>query len=78
VSGKSRTVPLFPLSWSHFVRLPSIKNDAARQFNEKEALRGGWSFRQLERQIATQFYERAKRSQRKLTARGRPEDALTD
>jgi predicted nuclease of restriction endonuclease-like (RecB) superfamily len=77
LSGKSRAVPLFPLSWSHYVRLLSIKNDDARQFYEEEALRGGWSVRQLDRQIATQFYERAKRSQSKLTARDRPEDALT-
>jgi predicted nuclease of restriction endonuclease-like (RecB) superfamily len=77
VSGKSRTVPLFPLSWSHYGGLLSIKNDDARQFYEEEALRGGWSVRQLDRQIATQFYERAKRSQKKLTARDRPEDAPT-
>ncbi len=77
VSGKSRTVPLFPLSWSHYVRLLSVKNDAARQFYEQEALRGGWSVRQLDRQVATLFYERAKRSKRKLTARDRPEDALS-
>lgn len=45
LSGKSRTVPLFPLSWSHYVRLLSIKNDDARQFYGEEALRGGWSVR---------------------------------
>ena len=53
VSGKSQTVPLFPLSWSHYVRLLGVKSDDARQFYEQEALRGGWSVRQLDRQIAT-------------------------
>ncbi len=34
------------------------KNPDARTFYEKETLRNGWSVRQLDRQIATQFYER--------------------
>lgn len=77
VSGKSVPVPLFPLSWSHYVRLLSVKDENARLFYEDEALRGGWSVRQLDRQIATLFYERAKRSKRKLIARERPEDVLS-
>lgn len=48
----------FPLPWSTYVRLLSVKNADARSFYEKETLRCGWSVRQLERQIATQFYER--------------------
>ncbi|ELN7428040.1 DUF1016 family protein [Escherichia coli] len=48
----------FPLPWSTYVRLLSVKNADARSFYEKETLRCGWSARQLERQIATQFYER--------------------
>ncbi|TGB65350.1 MULTISPECIES: PDDEXK nuclease domain-containing protein [unclassified Escherichia] len=47
-----------PLPWSTYVRLLSVKNADARSFYEKETLRCGWSVRQLERQIATQFYER--------------------
>ena len=31
---------------------------AARASYHREALRGGWSVRKLDRQIATQFYER--------------------
>ena len=31
----------FPLPWSHYVRLLSLKNSEARAFYEKEALRGG-------------------------------------
>ena len=48
----------FPLSWSHYVRLLAVKDAPARAFHETEALRGGWSVRQLDRQIGTQFYER--------------------
>ena len=48
----------FPLSWSAYVRLLSVKSDNARRFYEVEALRGGWSVRQLARQIDSQFYER--------------------
>lgn len=39
----------FPLSWSHYVTLLSVENPYARSFYEAEALRGGWSIRQLER-----------------------------
>ena len=44
---------------------------AARQFYEAEALRGGWSVRQLDRQIATQFYERTERSRDKYALRSK-------
>ncbi len=36
----------FPLPWSAYVRLLSVKSAPARQFYEAEALRGGWSVRQ--------------------------------
>ena len=48
----------FPLPWSAYVRLLSVRNESAREFYEAEALRGGWSVRQLDRQIGSQFYER--------------------
>ncbi len=48
----------FPLSWTHYTRLIPVTNTHARHFYETEALRGGWSVRQLERQIDSQFYER--------------------
>src|SRR5471030_1739035 len=43
--------PEFPLPWSAYVRLLSVKSAQARNFYETEALRGGWSVRQLDRQI---------------------------
>ena len=55
----------FPLPWSAYVRLISIKNPDARIFYETEALRSGWSIRQLDRQIGSQFYERMVLSQNK-------------
>ncbi|MGZ5514102.1 MAG: PDDEXK nuclease domain-containing protein [Candidatus Aminicenantales bacterium] len=50
---------LFPLSWSHYVHLMSVPNIQARAFYESESIAGGWSVRQLDRQIGTQFYERS-------------------
>ena len=41
----------FPLSWSHYVRLLTVTDDAARAYYEHEALRGGWSVRDLDRQL---------------------------
>ncbi len=55
----------FPLPWSHYVRLLSVKSALAREFYHTEALRGGWSVRQLDRQIASQFYERTALSKNK-------------
>jgi predicted nuclease of restriction endonuclease-like (RecB) superfamily len=48
----------FPLPWSHYVRLLAVRNLNAREFYAAEALRGGWTSRQLNRQIESQFYER--------------------
>ena len=72
----------FPLPWSAYVRLLSVKDDYARQFYEVEALRGGWSVRQLDRQIGSQFYERTALSKNKLAiltkgAIAKPEDAIS-
>ena len=69
----------FPLPWSAYVRLLSVKNEHAREFYETEALRGGWSVRQLDRQIGSQFYERTALSKNRaamLTGgqKERPED----
>ncbi|MBA3924129.1 MAG: DUF1016 domain-containing protein, partial [Nostocaceae cyanobacterium] len=55
----------FPLPWSHYVKLLPVKNSEARAFYEAQALRGGWSVRQLDRQVSTQFYERSLLSRNK-------------
>jgi predicted nuclease of restriction endonuclease-like (RecB) superfamily len=72
----------FPLSWSHYVTLLSVKNPNGRAFYETEALRGGWSVRQLSRQINTMFYERTALSRNKAAmlikgAKPKPEDVIT-
>ena len=72
----------FPLSWSHYVLLIGARDEHARKFYESESLRGGWSVRQLERQINSQFYERTALSRNKaaMLIKGsvpRPEDRLT-
>jgi predicted nuclease of restriction endonuclease-like (RecB) superfamily len=56
---------LFPLPWSHYVRLLSVKDEQARKFYETESIRSGWSVRQLNRQISSQFYERTLLSKNK-------------
>ena len=72
----------FPLPWSAYVRLLSVHSAEARSFYEAEALRAGWSVRQLDRQIDSQFFERAalSRNKVKLLRQGEqaaPGDALT-
>lgn len=72
----------FPLPWSAYVRLLSLKGKQARTFYEQEALRGGWSVRQLDRQINSQFYERTALSKNKAAmltrgAKPKPQDAVT-
>ena len=99
VSGKLETASpeariaalreVFPLPWSAYVKLLAVKNVRARTFYEAEALRGGWSVRQLDRQINTQFYERTALSKNKaaMLAKGQeqqgdatvlPEAAIKD
>ena len=68
----------FPLPWSAYVRLLSVKNPRAREFYEAEALRGGWSVRQLDRQINSQFYERTALSRDKAAMLARRSKAQPD
>lgn len=56
----------FPLSWSHYVMLVRrAKSQDALTFYHGEALRGGWSVRQLDRQMSSLFFERALMSKNK-------------
>ncbi|MCH5218741.1 MAG: hypothetical protein J1F07_09405 [Muribaculaceae bacterium] len=52
------------LSWTHIRQLLKVSNLKAREYYAKEASEGNWSRRQLERQIATQYYEWLLSSQR--------------
>ena len=64
-SALTQIAPNFPLSWSAYVQLLSVRNQSARAFYETEALVGGWTIRQLRRQINSQFYERTALSRNK-------------
>ena len=92
IASPNRTVPtsllpnepteVFALSWSHYVRLLSVEKPHARAFYEAEAIRGGWSIRQLDRQVSTQLFERTSHSKRQsaLLAKAhvaKPEDAVS-
>lgn len=88
-SGKSLLMSLaelsevFPLPWSHYVLLLTRSNTPeALDFYHAEALRGGWSVRQLDRQIGSLFYERALLSKNKASmlqkgSKAQTGDALT-
>ncbi len=73
----------FPLSWSHYVLLiRRPRSIEARTFYEIEAQRGGWSLRQLERQMNSMFYERTALSINKaaMLTKGmevKPEDVMS-
>ena len=54
----SRIEKRFRLPWSAYVRLLSVTDARARKFYESEAMRRGWTVRQLDLQINSQFYER--------------------
>ncbi len=47
------------LSFSHFAELIKIDDDTKRAFYEVECIRGGWSVRELKRQIGSLYYERS-------------------
>ena len=53
------------LSWSHYRALMRVEDAEARDFYESEAVAAGWSKRDLERQIQSQYYFRLLRSKNK-------------
>lgn len=75
------------LSWTHYRTLLKVERREARDFYEIEAIRSGWSVRQLERQINTFLFDRLLKSRDKagvmtLANEGlvpaRPLDAIKD
>lgn len=46
------------LSWSHYQLLMRVEDENARNFYAQEAVKSGWSVRQLQRQINTMYYNR--------------------
>ena len=58
-SGKSNAT----LSWTHYRVLLQVKDEEARAWYEKEALRETWSVKTLQRNISSQYYHRILQSQ---------------
>ena len=89
-SSLARLAERFPLSWTHYVHLMRrTRSDDERRFYETQALHGGWSVRQLDRQIGSQFYTRTlmSRDKRAMLEKGgiaergdivTPEEAIKD
>ena len=60
------SIPLFPqLTWTHYERLMRVDNETARLWYLNEAAKQMWSYRTLDRNISTQYYERLLLSQQK-------------
>ena len=59
------------------MRLLTLQRNDARHVYEQEAFRGDWSVRQLNRQVASQFYERSKAAKRSMVSRSQSGDELT-
>lgn len=59
-ADRKETVPsgLFRLSWSHYVFLMAIKDEAERNFYEVESAQQQWSLRELKRQFNSSLFER--------------------
>lgn len=66
---KGQTPPaqfeLHLLPWSHYERLIRVEDKQAREWYAKEAFEQGWSFRTLNRNINTLYYERLLMSKKK-------------
>jgi len=79
----SQIASALPLPWSHYTMLiMRTSSPEALDFYHSEALRGGWSVRQLDRQIGSLFYERTLLSKNKASmlqkgSKSQPGDALT-
>lgn len=61
------------LTWSHYKRLLQVTNVEARTWYLKEAAEQMWSYRTLDRNIGSQYYERLLLSQHKETVKSEME-----
>ena len=53
------------LPWTHYERLIRVEDKQAREWYAKEAFNEGWSYRTLNRNINTLYYERLLMSKKK-------------
>ena len=56
------------LSWTHYRSLMRVEDEKTRQFYLEEAVKCGWSSRQLDRQINSFYYQRILASKDKTSA----------
>lgn len=63
--AKSAQSELRLLPWSHYERLIRVEDKKAREWYAKEAFNEGWSYRTLNRNINTLYYERLLMSTKK-------------
>ncbi|MDX9881716.1 MAG: PDDEXK nuclease domain-containing protein [Prolixibacteraceae bacterium] len=56
--NQKSSTPWSQLSWSHFKTIMRVTNAEARSYYIKETAENNWSVRTLDRNIATQYYER--------------------
>lgn len=82
--GKKAALPtplkpaqIMQVSWSHWMELLRLDDPWKRAFYENECLLGGWSVRQLQRQIGSLLYERTglSKNKRAVVARARRQSA---
>ncbi len=85
--SRNSHTPDFQLSWSHYLKLIRIEDNAERQFYEIEANENRWSLRELKRQCDSALYQRLvlsrdKEGIKKLSEKGQiieqPQDAIKD
>lgn len=86
-ASRKSEIPNFQLSWSHYLKLVRINDEAERRFYEIEAIQNQWSLRELQRQYDSALYQRLALSRDKdkvkeLSEKGqiinKPADALKD
>ncbi len=57
--SEESAIPLYPqLSWTHYERLMRVDDETARLWYLNEAAQQMWSYRTLDRNISTQYFER--------------------
>ena len=65
ITFKNRNAVRSELSWTHYRSLMRVKDEVVRQFYLEEAVKCGWSSRQLDRQINSLYYQRILASKNK-------------
>ncbi|HXL57335.1 MAG TPA: PDDEXK nuclease domain-containing protein [Chitinophagaceae bacterium] len=83
LSRKSVSIPVFKLSWSHYILLLRIEKEDERKFYEIEAAQENWSVRELKRQYDSALYERLvlsrnKKKIKELGKKGQVIESATD